>query len=198
MLQALTNRINWSQPHQFEGIENTIIETIVKCARFHGQVEEHGPIELYHLPAPNLIQLPNHSDNEIVKQLSTNDVLKINGNWPAACEGSFDMLKASIEYVGSAGVYLKIGDANLELVSWAVALPFGSIHALHTVSNHQRKGYATLTMTAVSQFLKRQDRIPIVQIYKTNDTSKSVNRKIGFVYSHDISLLHYYPVLSKE
>jgi len=55
----------------------------------------------------------------------------------------------------------------LELVSWAVALPFGSVHALHTESSHQRQGYATLTMTAISQFLMNHDRIPIVQIYKT-------------------------------
>lgn len=195
MLYALTNRINWSKPNQFEGFENTVIETVVKCGRLHGTIEEHDPIELYYLPAATKLLLPNHSDNEIVKQLSANDALKINSKWPAASEGSLDMLKYSIEHVGSAGVYLKIDDNNLELVSWAVALPLGSIHALHTESNHQRKGYAKLTMITLSEVLRNQDKIPIVQIYKANDTSKSVNTNIGFVYSHDINLVHYYPVV---
>lgn len=193
MLEALTKRINWSSPNQFEGVENTIIETLIKCGKQYGSVEEHDPIELYYLPAPNKLQLPYHSDKEIIKRLSIDDALKINSKWPAACEGSLDMLSFSINYVGSAGVYLKIDDNNLELVSWAVALPFGSIHALHTVTNHQRKGYARLTMTAVSQFIGKQDRIPVAQIYKSNDTSKSINQKVGYIYSHDINLLHYYP-----
>lgn len=139
----------------------------------------------------------------IIKELSATDALKVNNRWPAAGKGTLEMLQASIELVGSAGVYIKNSEGpdnnsdnhfeKLELVSWAIALPFGSIHALHTEPNHQRKGYARLTMQAVSQCVSKNLRIPLVQIYKSNDTSKSVNEKVGYTYSHDINLLHYYP-----
>lgn len=195
MLEALTERIDWSQPNQFEGIENAVIGSLVKCGKLHGKVQLHDPIELYYLPTSEKLQFTQNLNGEIIKQLSADDAIKVDSKWPAACDGSLNMLSTSIEYVGSAGVYLKVdGDKRLNLVSWAVALPFGSIHALHTESSNQRKGYATLTMIAVSQFIRSQDRMPVVQIYKSNDTSKAVNEKVGFRYSHDINLLLYYPV----
>jgi len=151
-------------------------------------------------------KLSESSANQVAKVsvLNPSDASKINGVWPAACLGSQEMIQTSIEFVGSGGVYIgKDADGNdtpantskaLELSSWAVALPFGSIHALYTEPDYQRRGYGALTMKMVSKSVASSGRIPAVQIFKTNDTSKSVNLRVGYKLSHEINLIHYFPL----
>jgi hypothetical protein len=143
-------------------------------------------------------------DNSLPKPstLTVSDAKIIDAVWPASCSGSREMIEASIEWVGSGGVYVgKDADGNdttekavdSELVSWAVALPFGSIHALHTVEDYQRRGFGALSMRVVSKAVASKGRIPAVQIFKSNDSSKSVNLSVGYKLSHEIDLIHYFP-----
>lgn len=120
----------------------------------------------------------------------------VQDRWPEKVDGYLEMIRASIELCSSGGVY--IVDKKNEsvpdcLVSFAVALPFGSIHAFHTEPEHRRKGYGNLTMKVLAKNIAMAGRMPLVQIYEDNDNSKSINVGIGFRYSHAIFLITFSP-----
>lgn len=119
----------------------------------------------------------------------------VEDRWPEKHQGYYEMIEASIKLCSSGGVFLASNETekSWKLVSFAVALPFGSIHAFHTEPDHRRKGYGKITMKILAKNIAKAGRIPLVQIYKTNDGSKSLNEGIGFKYSHDINLINFVP-----
>lgn len=121
----------------------------------------------------------------------------VEDRWPEKHEGYLEMIQASIELCSSGGVYLskETGDTkqSWEPVSFAVQMPFGSIHAFHTEPDHRRKGYGKIAMKVLVQNIAKAGRIPLVQIYMENDNSRSLNEGIGFKYSHDINLINFIP-----
>lgn len=119
----------------------------------------------------------------------------VQDRWPEKVDGYLEMLRASIDLCSSGGVYIKDDDnaGNDRLVSFAVALPFGSIHAFHTEPDQRRKGYGKLTMKVLAENIALAGRMPLVQIYEDNDNSKAINVGIGFKYSHEIFLITFRP-----
>lgn len=124
--------------------------------------------------------------------LHQSDAEMVQDRWPEKVDGYLDMLRASIELCSSGGVYIP-DDGKERLVSFAVALPFGSIHAFHTEPDQRRKGYGKLTMKVLARNIALAGRMPLVQIYEDNDSSKAINMGIGFKYSHKIFLITFCP-----
>lgn len=196
--------LDWTRPNQFEGIDNHFAPTLLEYAKSNGRVVEHDPIGLYFMEEDHALKIL--SENDLTKMngvtlkgssLHINDAEMVEDRWPEKFTGYLEMLQASIELCSSGGVYVKDDSdksSAWSLVSFAVALPFGSIHAFHTEPDHRRKGYGKLTMKVLAKNIAEAGRVPLVQIFKDNDGSMSLNQSIGFKYSHDINLMHFYPL----
>ncbi|ODM96791.1 hypothetical protein Ocin01_09883 [Orchesella cincta] len=205
----LLSVLDWTRENQFEGIDNFIAPIVIDEAKRLGELEENDPIGLYYMHKEDALHIFNDKDNKVlstssmqVSSLLPSDAAMVEDRWPEKRKGYLEMLEASIESCSSGGVYLtkdelinaKVNDkSEPDLVSFAVALPFGSIHAFHTETDHRRKGYGKLAMKILAQNIAKAGRVPLVQIFKTNDGSKALNEGIGFKYSHDINLLHFTP-----
>lgn len=129
-------------------------------------------------------------------RLRPSDADLVQDRWPEKVDRYLEMLRASIELCSSGGVYIVDEDNKLvheRLVSFAVALPFGSIHAFHTEPEQRRKGFGKLTMKVLAKNIAVAGRVPLVQIYEDNDNSKAINVGIGFKYSHVIFLITFRP-----
>lgn len=136
----------------------------------------------------------NSNSNIRVTALRLSDAEMVQDRWPEKADGYLEMLRSSIELCSSGGVYLVDEDNQSErLVSFAVALPFGSIHAFHTEPDQRRKGFGKLTMKVLAKNIASAGRLPLLQIYEDNDNSKAINVGIGFKYSHEIFFITYKP-----
>ncbi|CAL8101920.1 unnamed protein product [Orchesella dallaii] len=210
-VMQLLSVLDWTRENQFEGIDNSIAPVVIEEAKRRGELEENDPIELFYMQKEDALQIFNEKDKIVlsssklrVSSLQPRDAVMVQDRWPEKRKGYLEMLEASIESCSSGGVYVDLAkeeaidgivsdESKLDLVSFAVALPFGSIHAFHTELDHRRKGYGKLTMKILAQNIAKAGRVPLVQIFKTNDGSKALNEGIGFKYSHDINLLHFTP-----
>ncbi|XP_037027690.1 uncharacterized protein LOC119068257 isoform X1 [Bradysia coprophila] len=200
---ALLSALDWSQEIQFEGVDTSISPTLVEVALKYGSVNQNDPIGLYYMTREEALAILSEKDqisisnsNIRASSLHPSDAHMVQDRWPEKVDGYLEMLQASIELCSSGGVYI-VDDVNKSvpdrLVSFAVALPFGSIHAFHTEPDQRRKGFGKLTMKVLAKNIALAGRIPLVQIYEDNDNSKAINVGIGFKYSHKIFLITFRP-----
>jgi len=200
--------LDWSHELQFEGVDNTISPTLVEDAKKRGTVELHDPIGLFYMTVEEAKNILSEKDRKLITapnirgtSLRPSDAEMVQDRWPEKVPGYFEMLQASIELCSSGGIYLlnreekdnEDGLTSGALVSFAVQLPFGSIHAFHTEPEERRKGYGKLTMKVLAKNVATAGRLPLVQIYKDNHNSRKLNEGIGFKYSHDVNLIIFTP-----
>jgi len=205
-ISRILSVLDWSQELQFEGVENSILPTLVEEAKKLGGVHVHDPIGLYYMTEEEALNILSEKDLKVLNDshvrgtsLRPSDAAMVQDRWSEKVSGYYEMLHASIDLCSSGGIYLlnqkdgEDGLASSSLVSFAVALPFGSIHAFHTEPEERRKGYGKLTMKVLAKNIATAGRLPLVQIFKDNDGSKALNEGIGFKYSHDVNLIIFTP-----
>jgi len=79
------------------------------------------------------------------------------------------------------------------LVSWGIELRDGGIHAVHTLKEHRRQGYAKMLMRYLCRTVAKEDgHFPIVHIGDGNDSSKALMTGIGFQFTHSIYWTEYF------
>jgi 8-oxo-dGTP diphosphatase len=97
---------------------------------------------------------------------------------------SIEYIKDRIRRGVSAGIYN--GD---ELIGWAITHDDGAIGFLHVDEKYRSKGLGSDLTIYMSEKVRLADRIPFVHIEKTNLTSLSIAKKLGFVEAGEVSWL---------
>lgn len=76
---------------------------------------------------------------------------------------------------------------NGKLVAWAMTQDDGSMGFLHVTYPYRGNGYALQLTTDLSRKVSEKERIPFVQIEKSNRTSIELAKKAGFVFDRNLN-----------
>lgn len=164
----------------------TVIKTLTKNDRFFAVIEDWmlpaltaGNTFVWQLSTMKLV-LPQHitfpqKPESHITPLSVNDAQYLYEHSMYQGVTSSDYIRNRIQNGLSAGIH----DSG-KLVAWALTHDDSAMGFLHVLPAYRRMGYAfELTVYLINQ-LRKQGRIPFVQIEETNLKSMRLAEKLGF------------------
>ena len=104
-------------------------------------------------------------------------------------QDSLQYLRYLIENCISAGLFLETDSS--QPVSWALLSNHGHIMYLHTVEEHRRKDYATITMLYLMHQMLEVNITPVAETGIKNTPTIKLLTKLGFVESYDATWILY-------
>ncbi|XP_048577532.1 uncharacterized protein LOC116617041 isoform X2 [Nematostella vectensis] len=102
---------------------------------------------------------------------------RINNTWKFSSPHTLERLKRWIQHSDNVGVFCCDTD---ELVGWGLVAEAGCISALHTITEHRKKGIAKAVITRLTNLLLKANMVPYTYIEENNHISQNLFQQMGF------------------
>jgi len=93
------------------------------------------------------------------------------------------MIKYVIKTCESVGVFLKSDPTHP--VSWSLLSNYGHFMHVHTLVEHQRKGYGRITVVSLMQQMLKTGLTPALEVSVGNVIARKMYTRLGFIESYD-------------
>lgn len=132
----------------------------------------------FHLPMADSLSLEYElPPNLHIKELTDENVDKINSIWPHRSEGSEIFVSYSIKYHLNVGLF----DDDNNLVAWCLRYDNGALGILQTDANYLRKGLGSVVVKALSKKISEEFQCDnIALVVQENAKSMNLFTKLGF------------------
>ncbi|EDW03370.1 uncharacterized protein LOC6562001 [Drosophila grimshawi] len=180
LLELALNLLDWSKGLLCSTIPDRYMSTVFKVVQQKGlTVDYHHRSHLYHLPA-------KHAQQQLqvkcptgfyLQSLTERDAHLINQEWSYNQEGSLYFIQRQIRLCPSMGLY---DNETHELVAWCIRDQDGLLTVLQVKQTHQRRGFGSLIVQALSQRIAELGDDIIAEIYPGNLASVRIFDKFGF------------------
>ena len=157
----------------FSGVENSIVEKLMKKLKGKGDLHWKYPCFVYYMPKENLNL--GLIKNE-VRPIDIRDAKEVDKYYTFRSEDSLERIKKDILNRPSSAVYV-----NGEIACWVIVHSDNSMGILFTKEEFRRKGYAVDVTIDLASKIIAEGRIPFIQIVEDNHMSPSVAKICGFV-----------------
>jgi len=132
----------------------------------------------FHLPMADSLALKYELPSNLhIKELTDDNVDKINSIWPHRSEGSEIFVSYSIKYHLNVGLF----DDDNNLVAWCLRYDNGALGILQTDANYLRKGLGSVVVKALSKKIAEEFQCDnIALVVQENVKSMNLFNKMGF------------------
>lgn len=188
----ILNSIDFSDIHHFmsypKNLEKFILDFISE--RQLGKIKFIDDLFVMRLKQEEALKLEiNIPEGFELKKLSIEDLTKIHSIWSIKSLFVMDT-KKYIEHCIQTNINVGLFDKNNELLAWIMTFDFLSLMHLYTISDHRRKGYASLMVKAISKKMANELNCDITAfVALENSKSLKLFKKLRFEQDEGCSWL---------